>query len=60
MTQIIQFGCVGVLCSMMASNYPSVFLVSDAFAIDSSLDNPDFGSETIDVTKRGQSERRKA
>ena len=29
------------------SDYPSVFLVSDAFAIDSSLDNPDFGSETI-------------
>ena len=29
-------------------NYPPVFLVSDAFAIDSSLDNPDFGSETID------------
>ena len=30
------------------SDYPSVFLVSSAFAIDSSLDNPDFGSETID------------
>ena len=30
------------------NDYPPTFLVSDAFSIDSSLDNPDFGSETID------------
>ena len=29
-------------------DYPPAFLVSDAFSIDSSLDIPDFGSETID------------
>ena len=30
------------------NDYPPTFLVSNAFSIDSSLDNPDFGSETID------------
>ena len=51
MMPIIRYGCVEALCNTMGVITRQYFWSHLRFAIDSSLDNPDFGSETIGTTK---------